>query len=175
MTQTKPISIGTTIERSFIEQESSSTNPKMCPVVSIDLIPDGSPMKIKPVYRTFVLEEPIFIEVYADKGVTFAEFFIQAKDVKTNKTVGHWRIDDEQQEAYRCAAGKDYGLLDTVHWKSNGITPRKVVLDWVPSFTRDNIPDSIKFIGTFKTLTNVYEHTVSSQILSRKDLSMGKY
>ena len=34
-------------------------------------------MKIKPAYRTFVPEDPLNIEVYADKGVTFAEFFIQ--------------------------------------------------------------------------------------------------
>merc|ERR1711990_61190 len=113
MVETKPISIASTIERSFEKSDSRGQNSKMCPVVSTDLIPDGSPMKINPIYRTFVPEEPIFIEVYADKGVTFAEFFIQAKDVKTNKTVGHWRIDNEQQEAYKCAAGKDYGLLDT--------------------------------------------------------------
>ena len=71
-------------------------------------------------------------------------------------------------------AGKHNGLLDTVHWQSDGdsSSPRKVVLDWVPSFTRDNIPDVVKFIGTFKTLTGVYEHTVSSTLLKRSDLSI---
>lgn len=61
-------------------------------------------MKIKPSYRTFVPEDPLHIEVYSDKGVTFAEFFIQAKDPATNATVGHWRIDDVQQEAYKCSS-----------------------------------------------------------------------
>ena len=71
-------------------------------------------------------------------------------------------------------AGKHNGLLDTVHWQSDGdsSSPRKVVLDWVPSFTRDNIPDVVKFIGTFKTLTGVYEHTVPSTLLKRSDLSI---
>ena len=76
---------------------------KMCPVVSMDLVPDGSLMKIKPVFKTFVPEEPILIEVYSEKGVTFGEFYVQAKDAVTNSTVGHWRIDDERQSAYKCS------------------------------------------------------------------------
>ena len=69
----------------------------------MDLVPDGSLMKIKPVFKTFVPEEPILIEVYSEKGVTFGEFYVQAKDANTNSTVGHWRIDDERQSAYKCS------------------------------------------------------------------------
>ena len=76
---------------------------KMCPVVSMDLVPDGSLMKIKPVFKTFVPEEPILIEVYSEKRVTFGDFYVQAKDAHTNSTVGHWRIDDERQSAYKCS------------------------------------------------------------------------
>ena len=75
----------------------------MCPVVSMDLVPDASLMKIKPVFKTFVPEEPILIEVYSEKGVMFGEFYVQAKDVHTNSTVGHWRIHDERQSAYKCS------------------------------------------------------------------------
>ena len=81
---------------------------------------------------------------------------------------------ESKTDLNRFQAGKHNGLLDTVHWQSDGdsSSPRKVVLDWVPSFTRDNIPDVVKFIGTFKTLTGVYEHTVSSTLLKRSDLSI---
>ena len=56
----------------------------MCPVVLMDLVPDASLMKIKPVFKTFVPEEPILIEVYSEKRVTFGEFYVQAKDAHTN-------------------------------------------------------------------------------------------
>ena len=106
-------SITLSAEKTFIQAGGASeddddtyfkpNDAKMCPVVSMDLVPDGSLMKIKPVFKTFVPEEPILIEVYSEKGVTFGEFYVQAKDAHTNSTVGHWRIDDERQSAYKCS------------------------------------------------------------------------
>ena len=73
----------------------------------------------------------------------------------------------------KCSAEGSKALLDTVHWQSNGLNQqRKVLLDWAPSFHRDKTPDTVQFIGTFKTLTGVYEHTLSESVQLRKDLSI---
>ena len=72
-----------------------------CPVVNINMVPNTSGMQIKPQYQTFLRDEPAMIEVFALDGVRFTEFFIQAKDIKTNTTVGHWRVNEKSQEAYR--------------------------------------------------------------------------
>ena len=78
-----------------------SSGPLRCPVVNINLVPNSSGMQIRPLYQTFMPEEPVMIEVYALDGVRFTEFFIQAKNIKTNMTEGHWRVNEESQEAYR--------------------------------------------------------------------------
>ena len=72
----------------------------MCPVVNLNMVPTKLGVQIKPQYQTFQKDEPSIIEVFALDGVRFTEFFIQAKNVNTNLTVGHWRVSDERQEAY---------------------------------------------------------------------------
>ena len=105
----KPIGISTLISNpssgisikapAYFDPDKGKGN-MMCPVVNINMMPSGNGMQIKPQYQTFNREEPVFIEVYALDGVRFTEFFIQGKDVKSNKTVGHWTVTEANQEAY---------------------------------------------------------------------------
>jgi hypothetical protein len=48
----------------------------------------------------------------------------------------------------------------------------KIQIDWLPAFPTYEIPDAIAFIGTFKTATGQFEHTVSSKLIHRPTLSL---
>jgi len=65
------------------------------------MVPNQSGMQIKPQYQTFMRDEPAIVEVFALDGIRFTEFFVQAKDFKSNSTVGHWRVSEKSQESYR--------------------------------------------------------------------------
>lgn len=86
--------------------------------------------------------------------------------------MGHWRVNEASQEAYRCGKRSLVSQHDTVHWKADGNPSNKILIDWLPEFPSGSVPDAIAFIGTFKTATGQFEHTVSSKLIHRPTLSV---
>ena len=66
----------------------------MCPVVRTSMIPSKTGIKIAPIYHVFQKEDLVEFDVFANDGLVFSEFFLQVKDLKTNKTCGYWKIPD---------------------------------------------------------------------------------
>lgn len=144
----------------------------MCPVVRKSMVPSKTGIQIKPIYYVYQKEDIVEVDVFANDGLVFTEFFLQVKDSKTNKTCGFWKVLDDSQESYRCGERDLTQLLDTVRWRTPGETS-KVRLQWVASFPGlPKVPEEVVIIGTFRTATGNYQHTISSKLFLRDKVSL---
>ena len=136
------------------------------------MIPSKTGIQIAPIYHVFQKEDVVEVDVFANDGLVFTEFFLQVKDLKTNKTCGFWKVLDDSQQSYRCGERDLTQLLDTVRWRKTG-EASKVRLQWVASFPGlPRMPEEVVIIGTFKTATGNYEHTVSRKMFLRDEISL---
>lgn len=150
----------------------SKTGDQMCPVVRKSMVPSKTGIQIKPIYYVYQKEDIVEVDVFANDGLVFTEFFLQVKDSKTNKTCGFWKVLDDSQESYRCGERDLTQLLDTVRWRTPGETS-KVRLQWVASFPGlPKVPEEVVIIGTFRTATENYQHTISSKLFLRDKVSL---